>query len=184
MTATATATTTTVNPADVTSLDFDFEGLEWSLRRVQKMKDGKPVDGQFYHGFHKPGTKYTGFGEQIPALSPDLPTSVDVDGVTIPLTAGFTSSEKKTKQKDGSFVVTKVTPRPKASHDAAVALPTFGHEKKQVKVIVSLTQAGTWNVIAQVTKVPSPASPEERAERAAKKASTNLEAIMAALGRS
>jgi hypothetical protein len=181
MTATAT-TTDVVSPADVTSISFDLPGLEGlALRRAQSHdKQGKAIDGKFFHGFYGTNPKTAAFGVQLPALSPDLPTSVEIDGVTIALERGTTRSEKKTV-KDGVTTITKVTPRPKASFEGKVDLPTFG-TSRQVKVIVSVRQDETWHVIAMVTDVPTPLSQEERAARAKTKAEDNLAAIRAALG--
>lgn len=181
MTATATATETTVKPGDVTSVCFTLEGLDLALRRAQSHdREGKPVDGKFFHGLYATNPKTASYGVQLPALTTDLPTSVEIDGVEITLEQGFTAAEKRKKEKDGTTTVTKVTPRPKASFDGKVDLPTFG-TSRQVKAIVSVRQDGTWNVIVMVTDVPSPASPEERAAKAATKAQSNLDAILAAL---
>ena len=179
---TATATTPVVSPADVTSLIFDIEGEPLWLRRAQSHdKQGKAIDGKFYHGFYGTNPKTAAFGAQLPALGPDLPTSVEIDGVDIPLERGMTRSEKKVTDSVTKVVtVTKVTPRPKASFEGQVFLPSFG-TNRQVKVIVSLRQDETWHVIAMVTDVPTPLSQEEKAARAKEKATSNLEAIREAM---
>lgn len=183
MTATATAPAVVVSPADVTSIPFEFEGLTLALRRAQSHdREGNIIEGKFFHGLYTSNPKTASYGVQLPALDEDLPTSVVLDGVEITLEKGETASEKKTKDKKTDVVtVTKVTPRPKTSFDGKVVLPTFG-TSRQVKVIFSVRQDGTWNVIAMATDVPTPVSPEERAAKAATKAAGNLAAILAALG--
>lgn len=179
MTATATSTTSTT-VADVERVGFTIAGLDLAARRAQSHdKEGNVRAGVFHHSFWATNPKTGSYGQQLPALAPSLPTSVTVDGVEFALEQGFTASEKKNPK---TKVVTKVTPRPKATFDGQVSLPSFGDTKRQLKVIVSVRQDGTWNVIVMITDVPSPVSPEEKAARAEKKAETNLAAIKAALG--
>jgi hypothetical protein len=171
---TATVSTTSTTPVVVDEPDrisFEFAGLPVALLRTEK----KDESGHYY-AFRLPGGKYTGFGTQIGALSDELPTSATVDGQEFALEAGFTASEKKDRT---TGVVTKVTPRPKVSFVGDADLPSLG--KRTVKVIVSVTKSGDWNVNATVTKVHS-VSPEDRAKRANEKAQSNLAAILAALG--
>lgn len=175
MTATATAPdVTTEAPAKV---GFTIEGFDAPLALLKtEKKDGSG----HYYAFRKPTGKYTGFGYQIPPLTDELPTSVTIDGVEFALTAGFTSDEKrKTDPTTGVVTVTKVTPRPKVSYVGNHALPSLG--ERTIKVIVSVTQSGDWNVNATVTKVHS-VSPEDRKAAANERAQSNLAAVLAALG--
>lgn len=170
---TAIATTpapTTVSVDEPERISFEFGGLPVAMLKTEK----KDESGHYY-AFRLPGGKYTGFGTQIGALSDELPTSATVDGHEVTLEAGFTSATKR--NADGS--VTNVTPRPKVSYTGNVDLPSLG--QRTVKVIVSVTKSGDWNVNATVTKVHS-VSPEDRTKRANEKAASNLAAIMAALG--
>lgn len=169
MTATATqpAVTSTDEPIAVA---FDVDGERYGLFRTPKKDD--PT--KHYYAFRSPNGKYTGFGLQVPATSPTLPTSVEVDGLEIPLKAGLTSATKK----DKAGHETAVEQRPKASFYGTVELPTLG--QRTVKIIVSVTKAGAWNVNA-TAMAPHSVSPEERAADAAKRAATNGDAIKAAL---
>lgn len=171
MTATISTPVTTDAPSKV---GFTIAGLPLALLKTEK----KDESGHYY-AFRMPNGKYTGFGTQIAPLTDELPTSVTVDGVDFTLEAGFTSTEKRTKNPTtGVTTVTKVDPRPKVSFVGNVTLPSLG--ERTVKVIVSVTKSGDWNVNATVTKVHS-VSPEDRKAKAHEKAQSNLAAIMAAL---
>jgi hypothetical protein len=172
---TATATTPDVaTTEDPTKVSFTIADLPLALLKTEK----KDESGHYY-AFRDPKGKYTGFGHQVPALEDELPTSVTVDGVEFTLEKGKTSDEKRTRNADGSTTVTKVEPRDKVSFQGNTTLPSLG--ERTVKVIVSVTKSGDWNINATVTKVHS-VSPEDRKAKAKERAEDNLARILAALG--
>jgi hypothetical protein len=106
--------------------------------------------------FRKP----TKFGVQWEALAKKLPTSITVDGVKVVLTHGQTAAEYNGKPQ---------VQRDKASFSGNVLLPTIG-EERNLKVTISVTSDGLWNIKASVTRTGSSASPEDKQEAAKAKA--------------
>lgn len=117
--------------------------------------------GHPYHCFRIPPAANFGTGVPWPALNKDLPTSVEIDGLVIPLEAGFTAAEvtdRVTKK------VTHKDPRPKVSAKGTALFPSIG-EEKAYSVNISLRKDGTWNITISVNGTRS-ASPESGMARA------------------
>jgi hypothetical protein len=94
--------------------------------------------GNEYHAFRLPNGKFTGFGEAISALADELPTSVEIEGVTIYLERGMTADKDRSGRK--------LDQRPKVSYQGHVTLPDGSI--KTARVSISLTKDENWNVVA------------------------------------
>jgi hypothetical protein len=205
-------TSTAPSTTSPTTIAFTIAGLPLALFEtvVQPKKGSTTPTGRTYYCFREPNKPSDyGFGVQISALDVDLPTSVEVDGVEFTTTLGKTAASfkrpvhvidettgKKVLDAKGKPVV-KLDDKGKAVYETVIVpederrasvtytgnttLPSLGDERT-LKVTISETKDGQWNVRASVTKVYS-VSPEDRKVAAKAKADTNLAAILAALGR-
>jgi hypothetical protein len=113
------------------------------------------------------GAKMTGY--PIRPLAPALPTSVAIDGVTIPLTVGLTSA---TDFKTG---VAKEQ-RNRVSATGKAVFPSLG-EEKMFRVAISETKSGQWNITISLNRGTGSVSPETRAASEANVAQANSDAF-------
>ena len=126
------------------------------------------TDGRtwFYFGADKRGM---GFGQELPALAPELPTSVELNGVEVPLTLGKTAASYKDRKTNVEVIIPEDQRRPRAAGQHVLEIPGLD-EPRDVNVAVSITKAGTWNVKVKITRhgdnSVSPEAANERAQKA------------------
>lgn len=171
------------------ALILNLAGTQLPLWATEaKRKEGESTTRVYFtHRLHDKG--FNRYGLSYQPFADALPTSVVLDGITIALTHEVRTSyvDSKTKQ---TVQIPEHEQRRGAYAKTTTTLPSIG-EERQVKVTVTITKEGLWNVTANVTRVHKPVATEaEKAAQRTKAVTTRaannmaaLNAAMALLGR-
>lgn len=136
--------------------------LKMTEALVKNRTDGRTW---FYFGMAKNAAS---FGQTIPALAPELPTSVEINGAEVPLTLGKTAASYKDRETKVEVIVPENERRARAAGQHVLEIPGLD-EKRDVNVAISMTKHGQWNVKVKVTRAgDSSVSPEAANEKAQK----------------
>jgi hypothetical protein len=132
--------------------------------------------GNKYFTLREPHHKNGMTGIAIPALAETLPTSVQVDGITIPLEHGLTAATSR-DEAGVTITIPENERRLRASGSATATFPTIG-EERTATVAISLRKDGGWQVKITVNRGTGAASPANAAKRQA----TTMAALQALMG--